>query len=589
MKRKTYQICIATLSLIMILAASCGRSEEQGTPDTTTAVSETTAAVETPYISDVIISKVSVCAAANGTLTVIERDGTVVSIPYDAETAAITLADGIGKVSVGNFGIGTQLRIYHRAGEPGTYGEIVRIEMEEQGEPVLLHGIVCRTGETILVHPEPWRVLDVAGVDPAECYEIPLTGVPIGNRLMPTEPLSTEELKVGDFVQIRHSERMASARKPYEVYCALLCNNITEQMTVREISNGLNRIILEGTAISRRIFDEGHVLDASGNAVAFEDISVGDLFEVQHGGEILQSAPSQFGHLHVLRRIKTAAQIEAEQAAQAVFEALTKPYTLRGTVRVFESGAKLIWFGETVAPEDINYFSCTTVGGLDYTITDAATEQTLTWDDLQDGDYVAVEGSGGIAESGPSQWYGVRSITRLARLCHEGTVSAVAPDGVTITLRDGTSRRVSVEVYYVSGVRFDIDSLAVGDTVRLDVNALDETEVYALHLLDRETQIPAGAVTETFRVRIVTGMDIYLVRDLTYDTTQIHIDEKGIEIQDGDVSFDVKRIFYDTDGSVRSVKQLRRGDLITVTYSSLVTEFDPAEFETIYQIIRVVE
>ena len=594
MKKKTYQFLVVTLSLMMMLAASCGREEEKAVNDLpSSSASTTTTAVETPHISDVIISKVSVCGADSGKLTVIERDGTLISIPYDVETGTIALADG-GTVSLEYLGhLGTQLIVYHRAGEPGVYGEIVKIEIEET-ESVFLHGIVCRAGETLLVHPEPWRVLDTAGVDPAECFEIPLLGVPLVAERSHEWIGDIGKVQVGDHVSIYHSERMESPNRPFEVYSVALCRNITEQRTVSQVSAGLNRIILGGTAISRSIFDAGKVLDASGKPVAFEEVSVGDLFEVQHGGEILQSAPSQFGHLHVVRLLKTAEQIkieEAEQAARDAVEALNKKVVLRGTVRDFGTFRNLVYLGETVAPEEIDYFVCTSITTKNAVITDAATGQTLTWDDLRDGDYVAVETNGVIAETAPGQMHTVYSVTRLSRLCLEGTVTAVTPDGVTVACEDGVSRTVSVTQYYVRTVRFDIESLRVGDTVRLDLNALDETEVYALHLIDRNAVIPEGAVTETLLVMLSGNMkDIWTVRDLDYDTTQLHWDkETGLLLFDGDAVFSVKNIFHDTDGTVRPVSHLQPGDLITVTYSGQLTESEHPCFAEIYQIIRVAE
>ena len=582
MKTKTYPCLAVMLSLIMIFAASCGRQREQAiasASDEMTKTGETALAVETPYISDVLIISGRVCRRDSGLFGIMEPDGNVIVFPYDRDTLCLPLADS-GSVTIEPFEIGTKMRIYYRAGEDGAYGEIVKMEAEDEYAPVFLHGIVCRTGETLLVHPEPWRVLDTAKVDPAECYEIPMTGVPLVWRMTHEWIEDINTVQVGDYVMVYHSETMDTASRPSEVYRVIACGNVNKQMTATVLSE--KRILLNGIQLSRSIFDNGKVLDMTGNVISFEDVSTGDLFEVQHGGEILTSSPGQFGHLHSVRRIKTAAQIKAEQAAQAALEALTKVRVERGTVRVLANGNKRVWLGETSAPEEIGYFSCVIVGGRNMTITDAATGQMLTWDDLQDGDYVAIEGSGAIASTAPAQWDNVKRITRLSRVTIPCTVSAVGEGEVTLLTADGTARTVSADAYYLRGERLEIDSLAVGDTVRLDVNALDENEVYALHLIDREVQIPEDAVRETFRVNIVSGTRVYMVRDLSYDTTQIPFDEDGAVIYDGDVSFDRKQIFYDSDGSVRSAKQIRQGDLIIVVYSG-------ADFETVYQIIRKAE
>jgi hypothetical protein len=270
---------------------------------------------------------------------------------------------------------------------------------------------------------------------------------------------------------------------------------------------------------------------------------------------------------------------------------LNKKVVLRGTVRDFGTFRNLVYLGETVAPEEIDYFACTNISTKNAVITDAATGQALTWDDLQDGDYVAVETNGVIAETAPGQMHTVYSVTRLSRLCLEGTVTAVTSEGVTVACEDGKSRTVSLKQYYVRTVRFDIESLRVGDTVRLDLNALDETEVYALHLIDRNAVIPEGAVTETLLVMLSGNMkDIWTVRDLDYDTTQLHWDkETGLLLFDGDAVFSVKNIFHDTDGTVRPVSHLQPGDLITITYSGQLTESEHPCFAEIHQITRVAE
>ena len=559
MKKNLYVISTAIL-LSLLLLNSCGGKEQQvntSISKTSSVVTEMTQSVQEE--TDVTVSEVKVCTWRGGQVTVMEQDGSAVSIPYDENTHQIRLADGSAGPRMNDLWIGDQLVIYRKA------GEIIRVEILERGEDVRLHGIVCRVGETLWVHPRPQEVLDPAKVDPADCYEIPLRGVPVGNRLPPDPTMSAEDLKVGDFVTVYHSEQMVSSNQPDEVYSVIRCGNVVEQMTVSRVNEEMGQIWLDDVELSVGNHENGLILDGSGKALSLADISVGDIFEVQHGGEILTSAPSQFGHLHVVRRIKTAAQIEADRAAQDALDALTRKVVLRGTVREFGT-SKLVWLGETAAPEEIQYHGCTRVRMYDVPITDAATGQALTWADLRDGDYVAVEGSGGIAETAPSQWDTIYSVTRLNRLCLEGTVSAVTPEGVTVAFEDGKSRTVSVKQYYVRSVRFDVSSLLVGDRVRLDVNAADEAEVYALHLIDRESVVPEGAVVETFRVVYSHGREI---------------------IVEGDISFTTKQIFYDIDGSVRARNNLRSGDMLTIAHDGNVTGGDPYLFGTIYRIDRV--
>ena len=522
MKKKTYQFLVVTLSLLMMLAASCGRENDFADPSPMTA----------------------------------------------SASAAASTSDGI-------------------ADEP------VAEPTESNGATLTLHGLVCRAGEILLVHPEPWRVLDPADVDPADCLEIPLAGVSLTEAMPPLPIEDIAEIRVGDFVQVRYSEKMESANRPKKVYSVARCGNVVKEMKVEEIRE--DRLVIGNTFLNRAYFDRGQVLDAAGNPVAFEDVSLGDLFEVRYDGWIKASSPGHFDDLHVVRLLKTAEQIkieEAEQAARDAVEALNKKVVLRGTVRDFGTFRNLVYLGETVAPEEVGFHGCTILGGREaFPITDAATGQALTWEDLQDGDYVAVECINVIATTAPGQMHTVYSVTRLSRLCLEGTVTAMTPNGVIVACEDGKSRTVSLNQYYVRTVQFDIESLRVGDKVRLDLNALDETEVYALHLIDRNAVIPEGAVTETLLVIQPGNMrEIWTVRDLDYDTTQLHWDEKtGVRLFDGDAVFSVKNIFHDTDGTLRPVRQLQPGDLITITYSGQLTESEHPCFAEIYQITRVAE
>ena len=522
MKKKTYQFLVVTLSLLMMLAASCGRENDFADPSPMTA----------------------------------------------SASAAASTSDGI-------------------ADEP------VAEPTESNGATLTLHGLVCRAGEILLVHPEPWRVFDPADADPADCLEIPLAGVSLTEAMPPLPIEDIAEIRVGDFVRVQYSEKMESANRPRKVYSVARCGNVVKEMEVEEIRE--NQLVIGNTFLNRAYFDRGEVLDAAGNPVAFEDVSLGDLFEVRYDGWIKASSPGHFDDLHVVRLLKTAEQIkieEAEQAAWEAVEALNKKVVLRGTVRDFGTFRNLVYLGETVAPEEVGFHGCTILGGREaFPITDAATGQSLTWDDLQDGDYVAVECINVIATTAPGQMHTVYSVTRLSRLCLEGTVTAVTSDGVTVACEDGKSRTVSLNQYYVRTVQFDMTSLRVGDKVRLDLNALDETEVYALHLIDRKAVIPEGAVTETLLVITSGNMkDIWTVRDLNYDTTQLHWDkETGLLLFDGDAVFSVKNIFHDTDGTLRPVRQLQPGDLITVTYSGQLTESEHPCFAEIYQITRVAE
>lgn len=247
--------------------------------------------------------------------------------------------------------------------------------------------------------------------------------------------------------------------------------------------------------------------------------------------------------------------------------AMMQRIVMRGTMREFENGRKLVWFGETMSPEEIEYHEATLVNdSVTISITDAATGQSLSWDDLQDGDYVAVEMNGVIEEAGKRIVYG---ITRLSRASMDGTVSAIENGNVTITAPDGVVRTVTVDGYYIRGVRLDVDSLQIGDVVRLDFNALDTEEIYALHLVDRTPTVLEVMLTETYRVTRTAGALITVEGDIAFDTEN--------------------KIFYDVDGSVRSVHGIRSGDLLRITHDGQIDGGDPYLFGEIYRIERVTE
>ena len=444
----------------------------------------------------------------------------------------------------------------------------------QYGASLTLHGVVCRAGETLLVHPDPWSVLDPAAADPADCYEIPLKGITVTNGLQQDGGVDIHDIRVGDFVQVRYSEKMDTATRPAKIYSVTLCQNVTKQMTVSQVSEGLNRILLGGTALSRGIFDEGHVLDTSGNTVAFADVCVGDLFEVQFGGEILASMPGQFSHLHVVRRIKTAEQGReigeaAEQAVREALEVRMRPVLSRGTIGTLENGTMLVWLGETLDPAELGYIAAAHNSVSCAIITDAVTGQTLTWGDLRYGDYIAIKTNGIIDGAAPGQMAAVYDITRLYTASMEGMVSDIRDGTVTVTNAYGTARTVSVDGYCVHGVRLDPDSLRVGDKVRLDFNARDENEVYALHLLERASVMPEVLFTETYRVTHISGGLITVEGDIAFETTN--------------------QILFDVDGSPCSVHNIRTGDLLGITHNGRIEGGDPYMFSEIYRIERVAE
>ena len=606
MKKTVYQILAVIFSLTMLLA-SCGRESDpaESVSELTTLVTE--ASTEEPIGTEKMVATdhyatdiVRFCYAENGNAIVMDEDGSLFALPYH-------LSEGVlynGSANIFDLSLGDMLRIDHSGsisgGNPGSYSYIFSIEKILDASFYVIEetsGMIVRVSETtIWIHPRPHEVLDPAKVDLAECYELDLRGIPIAREMHHEALLTPSELKTGDFVRVNCRSGAKDFRLTEHTFSVILRPCVTEQLTVTNIYESVESVMFGDVGIHQVYFDNGNVLDLSGQVVRGEDVSIGDLFEVKHNGTIKDgSTPASFGRLYVLRRIKTAEQIkleEAQQAARDAAEALTKKVVMRGTVRDTGTFKNLVYFGETVAPEEITTHGCTILGDFRaFPITDAATGQALTWDDLRDGDYVAVETDGVIAESAPGQMFTVYSVTRLSRLCLEGTVTAVTSDGVTVACEDGKSRTVSLNQYYVRTVRFDIESLRVGDKVRLDLNALDETEVYALHLIDRKAVIPEGAVTETLLVIQPGNMrEIWTVRDLDYDTTQLHWDkETGFLLFDGDAVFSVKNIFHDTDGTVRPVSQLQPGDLITITYSGQLTESEHPCFAEIHQITCVTE
>ena len=589
MKKKTYQFCVITLSMMMMLAASCGRgddpavSEQQTTTSVAAAETTTTAASVEEYICTKPVNRdtddtVRFCHKWNDKVIVMAENGALFGIPYNVVTGDLYYSN----LNLSELSLGDILRVKHsgeiKSGDPDSYLNVFGIsKITDASDHVYEEwgGMVISVSETsLLVHPRPQEVLDPAKVDPKACYEVDIAGIPIAEEEYREAVLSPSDLKPGDFVRIEctggiMADTMAGPRKLADVFSVIRRSCVTEQMRVIQIDHEADRLLVDDYAdIPRIYFDRGDVLDLSGNAVKWEDISEGDLFEIQHGGILTEYVPAQFKRIYTVRRIKTVAQIEAEEAAKQAADVWTQRIIMRGTVKVF-NGSKGVWFGETAAPDEITYFARTLLNVRNAVITDAATGQSLTWDDFRDGDYVAVETNGVIAATAPGQMDTVYSITRLSRASAEATVTAISSDGIELDMADGSVRRVAVDRFYVRGVKLDIAMLCVGDTVRLDCNAMDTEEIYALHLLDRKAEVPKGAVTGKYVVNGVSGREIML--------------------GSGDIIIPVDLLFYDTDGSVRTANRLRAGDVIDITHNGVLTGSEPAQFGTIYKIIRVVE
>ena len=592
MKTKTYQYLVVILSLMMILAASCGRREEQGiatsASDMTEAMSDISASVEPPICTEEAVdvfpsATARFCFADEGQAVVILEDGALLSLSYDTVSGDICNRSGKAVLNISALELGDVLRISYSmedaAGHPDSTEicDIVK-KVDASSKCAESRGcfmVISVDGSTLLVHPRPQEVLDFAKIDPTECYVIDTAGLPIVDEQDITKVLSVSELKPGDFVTVKDTGKR-SADKPARlasIFSVTRCAHVTEQMTVTSIYEGADHVLFGDISLPRSCFDRGDVVDIRGNRVSFEDVSVGDLFEIQHDGNLTASVPAKLGRIYTVRRIKTAEQIEqikaeAEQAALTAINGMMQKILMRGTVRELENGKKLVLFGETFSLEEFKYHACTALKGyFDLSITDAATAQTLIWDDLRDGDYVAVETNGVIAEDG--QMTTVYGITRLSFASMIGTVSALENGGVTITAADGAVRTVSPDRYYICGVCFDVDSLQVGDTVRLDFDASDTDEIYALHLIDRSPSVPEVIFTEVYRVIHTSGSLITVEGDIAFDTEN--------------------RIFYDTDGCLRSVHEIRRGDLLRMNHNGKIDGGDPYLFGEIYRIERVTE
>ena len=133
MKNKTYQIGVVTLSLIMMLAVSCGRQDEQGitsTTETTTAVSETTISVETPACTEEVIPEGAL--RSRHRVTAVSDEGeiflgdVVIGAGHDFYDA-----DGNKRPVKGNIEVGDWLEVVHddvmTDSIPAYFGQIYRI------------------------------------------------------------------------------------------------------------------------------------------------------------------------------------------------------------------------------------------------------------------------------------------------------------------------------------------------------------------------------------------------------------------------------------------------------------------------------
>ena len=334
MKKKTYQFCVVTLSLMMMLAASCGReddpavSEQQTTTSVTAVETTTTAASVEEHICTKPVNwytddTVRFCHKWNDKVIVMAENGALFGIPYNVVTGDLYYSN----LNLSELSLGDILRVKHsgeiKSGDPDSYLNVFGIsKITDASDHVYEErsGMVISVSETsLLVHPRPQEVLDPAKADPRVCYEVDIAGIPIVEDEYREAVLSPSDLKPGDFVRIEctgkiKAETMAGPRKLADVFSVIRRSCLTEQMRVTDVYDGADRMLLSnGATIPRIYFDRGDVLDMSGNAVKMEEVSVGDLFEVQHGGILTEYVPAQFKRIYTVRRIKTVAQIEAEE------------------------------------------------------------------------------------------------------------------------------------------------------------------------------------------------------------------------------------------------------------------------------------
>ena len=134
MKTKTYQYLIVTLSLMMILAASCGRKEEQGiatsASGTAAAVNEIAVSVETPACTEAAIPERALRSRYR--VTAVSDEGeiflgdVVIGAGHDFYDA-----DGTKLPVKGNIAVGDWLEIIHDdvmgTSIPAYFGQIYQI------------------------------------------------------------------------------------------------------------------------------------------------------------------------------------------------------------------------------------------------------------------------------------------------------------------------------------------------------------------------------------------------------------------------------------------------------------------------------
>lgn len=84
-----------------------------------------------------------------------------------------------------------------------------------------------------------------------------------------------------------------------------------------------------------------------------------------------------------------------------------------------------------------------------------------------------------------------------------------------------------------------------------------------------EAAVPEGAVTGIYEVSGMIGRDILL--------------------NSGEIVLPADLSFYDNDGSVKNVDQLCVGDVLEVTHNGVLTGSLPAQFGTVYRIVRTTE
>ena len=206
---------------------------------------------------------------------------------------------------------GTLVRIEYTSGTPTEifekkqYDKLISLRvLEYPNEAIQQFGVVkAIEGERLLVYLG--RCDDINNIDRSACTYVPTKYVPVIFESWASDDSTPKVIKVGDYLTVHHNGVIQEGECT-DVYSVRVYQHIVKrQFTVTAVESKSFLVSNDHHSeirLSVGVFDSGCVFE-NGKPVSADSIRIGDVIEVEWGGEILESYPGQFASFYVARII----------------------------------------------------------------------------------------------------------------------------------------------------------------------------------------------------------------------------------------------------------------------------------------------